>query len=435
MGGTTPDTKAANDSAASHAAGTAHRAGRWTGRIQWTSVAVIIVALIAIMRVLPIDRLIDALSAWIEGLGVWAPAVYAGIYALAAVLFVPGSALTIASGALFGLGWGTAAVSVGSTTGAAMAFLIARYFARDAVTRMASRNAKFAAIDNAIGKGGWKIVALLRLSPAVPFNLQNYLYGLTAIRFWPCVLTSWLAMLPGTFMYVYIGRIGRQGLEAAAAGGNETPDAAKWILTIVGFVATVVVTIFVTRLATRAVKEQTELSAANATPDRSAAAPADVAPARSWGPIVTAALALLLTITAACAHWKRDNIRGLFGPPGVEAREAYADETGAARFDHSPLDALLKKYVDDRGRVDYGAIQTAAGRLDEYVTSLGKAPFDELSRNEKLALLINAYNAFTLRLILDYYPIDSTGSLKTRRDSFTPGIAGSGSTPAAAACI
>ena len=113
---------------------------------------------------------------------------------------------------------GTIIVSLASTTGAALAFVIARYLARDSVARWVRRSPRFEAIDRAIGEEGWKIVALLRLSPAVPFNLQNYLYGLTKIRFWPCVLTSWAAMLPGTLMYVYLGVVGRAGLEAASGG-------------------------------------------------------------------------------------------------------------------------------------------------------------------------------------------------------------------------
>ncbi|HZW31908.1 MAG TPA: VTT domain-containing protein, partial [Isosphaeraceae bacterium] len=96
------------------------------------------------------------------------------------------------------------------------------------------------------------IVALLRLSPLVPFNLQNYLYGLTAIRFWPCVLTSWVAMLPGTVLYVYLGHAGRAGLEALAGRRGRSP--AEWTLLAVGLAATLLVSVYVTALARRAIR-------------------------------------------------------------------------------------------------------------------------------------------------------------------------------------
>jgi uncharacterized membrane protein YdjX (TVP38/TMEM64 family) len=83
--------------------------------------------------------------------------------------------------------------------------------------------AKFAAIDGAIAEGGWKIVALLRLSPAVPFNLQNYLYGLTPIGFWTCWLTSAVTILPGTFLYIYLGHVAGQGCKPPAARARKSP--------------------------------------------------------------------------------------------------------------------------------------------------------------------------------------------------------------------
>jgi uncharacterized membrane protein YdjX (TVP38/TMEM64 family) len=146
---------------------------------------------------------------------------------------------------------------VASTTAAALAFLIARYFAREAIEKKAAGNPKFDAIDRAIGAKGWKIVALLRLSPAIPFSLGNYLYGLTSIRFWPYVLSSWIAMLPGTFLYVYLGHAGAQGLQAAA---GETADTGRLVLLGVGLVATIAVTIYVTVLALRAIREQTDIA-------------------------------------------------------------------------------------------------------------------------------------------------------------------------------
>ena len=230
---------------------------RWPRRLQVASVLLFVAALLLAVQALPFDALIRGLQSWIEGLGVWGPVAFVGLYALWAVLFLPGSALTLAAGAVFGLGTGTVAALLGATLGAAAAFVIARYFARERVEKMARSNRKFAAIDRAIEKGGWRIVAMLRLSPAMPFNLQNYLYGVTAIRFWPCVLTSLVFMLPGTFLYVYLGHLAGQGLAAASGGGGR--PAGQWVLLAVGLAATVGVTVYVTRLARKALNEQAEL--------------------------------------------------------------------------------------------------------------------------------------------------------------------------------
>ena len=227
-------------------------------RTRWIVALLALAGLIVATRALPVERWIEELRGWIDGFGALGMLMFGAVYVIAAVLFVPGSALTLAAGAMFGLWWGTALVSVASTTAAAIAFLIARNFARSAVERRVSSNPRFAAIDRAIGKGGWKIVGLLRLSPAVPFSLSNYMYGLTAVRFVPYVLASWVAMLPATFMFVYIGHAGAQGL--AAASGDDPVAGGRTALMVVGLAATIAVTVYVTRLAKRAIAEETELA-------------------------------------------------------------------------------------------------------------------------------------------------------------------------------
>ena len=219
--------------------------------IQGVTAVLILGSVWMLMRTLPSERL----QAWLEDsvgdLGLWGPVAFALIYMVATICLFPGSILTLAAGAIFGLWIGFATVSVGSVCGAALAFLIGRYLARGKVEAMARSNAKFHAIDEAISEGGWKIVALLRLSPAIPFNLQNYLYGLTDIRFWPYLLTSWLAMIPGTFLYVSLGHAA--GLAAASERHRST---GQWILLAVGLAATFAVTAYVTRLAQRKLREQ-----------------------------------------------------------------------------------------------------------------------------------------------------------------------------------
>lgn len=259
--------------------------------VRVTSLVTIGVCLVLIVRRLPLSSLAGDLEGWIRGLGVWGPLAYAAVYVVAVVALVPASAMTVAAGALFGPLVGTAVVSAGSTIGAALAFLIARHLARDAVARRVRRYPRFHAIDRAIGEGGWKVVALLRLSPAVPFNLQNYLYGLTRIRFWPCVLTSWVAMLPGTLMFVYLGHAGRAGLEAASGERTRTP--AEWALLGIGLAATVAVTVYVTRLARKALQERSTVA-----PDPVGDPSAPVAPGWPWGTTALACGAVALIALA-----------------------------------------------------------------------------------------------------------------------------------------
>jgi uncharacterized membrane protein YdjX (TVP38/TMEM64 family) len=197
---------------------------------------------------------------WVNGLGVWGPIVFILGYAVATVFFLPGSLLTLASGAIFGLVEGTIYSLIGATLGASAAFLVARYVARRAIERKIAGNARFAAIDKAVGREGFKIVALLRLSPVFPFNLLNYALGLTEVRFLP-YLAACAAMLPGTLLYVYYGKA--LGSLAALASGAKTQKGPEfWVFLGVGLLATVVVTTYVTRLAGKALRQQIDEPAA-----------------------------------------------------------------------------------------------------------------------------------------------------------------------------
>ena len=193
-------------------------------------------------------------AAWVEGLGFWGPLVFILGYAVATVAFVPGSLLTLAAGAIFGLARGTLYTFLGATLGASAAFLVARYGARGWIERRIAGNARFAAIDRAVGREGFKIVALLRLSPIFPFNLLNYSLGLTRVRFLDYLLAS-VAMLPGTLLYVYYGKAA--GSLAAVAGGVKTERGPEYWLTLgLGLAATIAVTTVITRLAGRALRQQ-----------------------------------------------------------------------------------------------------------------------------------------------------------------------------------
>lgn len=191
--------------------------------------------------------------AWVDSWGVWGPVVFVAGYVMATVAFVPGSILTLAAGAIFGLGKGVAIVFLAATLGSAAAFLVARYLARPAIERRLAGNTRFAAIDRAVGVQGRKIVFLLRLSPVFPFNLLNYALGLTKVRFLDFFIAS-AGMLPGTLLYVYYGKLA--GDVAALAGGSAVAKGPEYYAVLVlGLVATIVVTTIVTRIARRALKE------------------------------------------------------------------------------------------------------------------------------------------------------------------------------------
>jgi uncharacterized membrane protein YdjX (TVP38/TMEM64 family) len=234
-------------------------ADRYATAVRWVAIALIVVSTLSVLQLVPMAELIDASRERVASLGLWGPVAFGALYIAATVLLLPGAILTLGAGALFGPILGTATVSVASVSGAALAFLIARYFARARVERLLGDFPKFEAIDRAIGEGGWKIVGMLRLSPAIPFNLSNYLYGLTSIRFWPCVLTSWVAMAPGTFMYVYLGYLAAAGVESAVGSSSAATELGQWALRIVGLAATLGVTVYITRIARRAIAEQTDI--------------------------------------------------------------------------------------------------------------------------------------------------------------------------------
>lgn len=200
---------------------------------------------------------IPRFARWVDGLGFWGPAVFMLGYALATVAFVPGLLLTIAGGAVFGLVWGTVYAWTGATVGAAAAFLIARYAARSAVERKLEGNPRFKAVDRAVGREGLKIVTLLRLSPVFPFNLLNYALGLTDVRFVHYLVAS-LAMLPGTLLYVYTGSLAGDAAAAVAEGTETQRSPAEWALLVVGLTATLVATLFITRKARQALREEVD---------------------------------------------------------------------------------------------------------------------------------------------------------------------------------
>ncbi len=161
------------------------------------------------------DLLLSAdLPARIEALGPWGPVAFVALYAVAALLFLPGSVLTLSGGALFGPVLGTLYSLLGAVIGATLAFLLARYVAGDAVRRLAG--ARLQALLDGVDDEGWRFVAFTRLVPLFPFNLLNYSLGVTRIRLLPYVLASAICMAPGAAAFTWLGHAGRQ-----ATGGGE----------------------------------------------------------------------------------------------------------------------------------------------------------------------------------------------------------------------
>ena len=229
----------------------AQSSGRPWGRIA-TGVAALVL-LIVLGRQL--GGYLPAFVGRVEDLGVWGPVVFVLGYMAATVAFIPGSLLTLAAGAVFGIVKGTACVLVGATLGSAVAFLISRYFARGAIEQRVADHPRFGAIDRAVGAEGFKIVLLLRLSPVFPFNLLNYALGLTRVRFADYALAS-IGMLPGSLLYTYYGKLAGD-VASLAAGAPIDRGAGYYAVLGLGLVATVVVTTLVTRTAGRALRQAT----------------------------------------------------------------------------------------------------------------------------------------------------------------------------------
>ena len=216
------------------------------------TIARIVVAIAVVTLVIVAGRMVDlrAALAWIEGSGPLAPMLFVALYVAACVFLLPGAILTLGAGALFGVVKGALVAWTGATLGCAAAFLVGRYFARDWVARRIGGDKRFRAVDEAVGREGWKIVGLLRLSPVFPFSLLNYAFGLTRVSFRDYLLASAVGMIPGALMYVYLGSLA--GDLATLGTGGRTRTTAEWVLYGVGLVATVAVTIAVTRIARRA---------------------------------------------------------------------------------------------------------------------------------------------------------------------------------------
>ncbi|BCL37748.1 TVP38/TMEM64 family protein [Nostoc sp. MS1] len=232
---------------------------RFNSKHKLLFIGFIITILIILTRQFNIQALFQTLILWVQSLGILGPIAYMIIYNLATLLFIPGSLLTLKGGCLFGVFWGSIYVLIAATVGATLAFLIGRYLSRDWVVQQIEKYPKFKAIDQAVAKEGWKIVLLTRLSPVFPFNLLNYAFGITQISLKDYLLGS-LGIVPGTIMYVYIGSL--VGNLALTNTNHQpvTPETQmwQWIMQGLGLIATVGVTVYITKIAQKALSQSVE---------------------------------------------------------------------------------------------------------------------------------------------------------------------------------
>ncbi len=365
--------------------------------VQWMALIVIAACAVVMARILPIGSGIHLLRSSLAGWGFLGIMLFALLYIISTVLLIPGSALTTLAGVVFGIWRGTLIVSLAATTGASLAFLLGRYAFRSRIERRLSTKPGFTAIDQAVTARGWVIVALLRLSPIVPFNLSNYFFGLTGIGFWRYAIASWLCMLPGTLLYVYLGYAAGA---VAGAGGVNGP--LHWALLLTGLVLVAVVSIYVTRMARRAMASVSESGVV----EMSTSKPEIRTPTGTWSArtIVLTASAIMMLGLTACTWFNRGALAGLFGPPPVKSVNKFKSDLNGPQFSNALFNRVVGRYVEPGGWVDYAGLAAHPHNLNAYIAKLAQSPFNQLGRNNKLALLINAYNALTLRLILDHYP-------------------------------
>lgn len=208
----------------------------------------IIVGLFYLYAALPVDDWVTWFRTYIQGHGILGWFIFIAVYAVVCFALIPGSLLTLAAGLIWGLG-GFPIVIVGATLGSSLSFLAARYLFHNRVQSRVKQYPRFGAINDAIGEEGWRVVLLLRLSPALPFSLQNWFLGITPVSFWSSQLATFLGIMPGTLAYVWLGSLGGHIADSTETGY------VKMTILGVGLLATILVTVIITRTASQKLKE------------------------------------------------------------------------------------------------------------------------------------------------------------------------------------
>jgi uncharacterized membrane protein YdjX (TVP38/TMEM64 family) len=239
--------------------------GRTRHKLAWAAALLVaIVAAALAWYFVPVRQVIDAVQGWLGAMGPWGVVLFSALFVICIVALVPGSALSVTAGLTYGM-WAAPIAVIGATVGAAIAYLIAKHLVRDTVDAWIGRSRHLRAVEDAVNEEGWHVVALVRLSPLLPFNLQNYLFGITHIRFWPYVAATFFGILPGTVFDVYLGSIGSRPLD------ERSP--LEWVVLGTGLVATAVLVWLVARKAKQRLAAEVEVEVNADAPGTPPAAP------------------------------------------------------------------------------------------------------------------------------------------------------------------
>ena len=222
------------------------------GHLKWVLVTALVAVFAAAYAYLPVSEWLEAFQNWVQGFGPLGWVIFILVYALTSFVLIPGSILTIGAGVAYGL-WAFPLVIAGAVLGSAISFLAARYVFHDRVQEKISHYPRFKAVNEAIRDEGWRVALLLRLSPALPFSLQNWFLGLMPVGFWPAQIATLFGIMPGTLLYVWVSSLG--GEAATAAGGGEDMNLLRYAVLGLGLLATLVVTVVVTKKAQQKLKE------------------------------------------------------------------------------------------------------------------------------------------------------------------------------------
>ena len=202
---------------------------------------------------LNLSELLHHVLSWIQSLGYVSAIAFILLYIVATIALVPGAILTLGAGVVFGVAWGSLYVLIGAIAGETCAFLLGRYLARDWIIEKIEHNQTFAALDRALNQEGVKIILLTRLSPIFPFSLLNYAFGITGISLRDYFIGS-IGMIPMTITYVYLGSLA--GNIATLGEATELANSQlQWTIRIIGFMATVAATFYITRIARQALNK------------------------------------------------------------------------------------------------------------------------------------------------------------------------------------
>ena len=214
---------------------TENKWGRWW---PWAAVGFLLLVLCLGWFLLPLREWIDALQSWLWGLGLLGVLIFMSILIVVTFLPAPDWPLPIAAGYVYGF-WAFPLTYASIAFASVLAFLAARYLLRDKVRSLLNRRPKYRKLDKAVADDGWQVVVLLRLSPIVPFNLQNYALGVTAISFLQYLTATLIGIAPGIAIYVYFGIFGK--------GLKRGPSVLDWVLFGLGLLATIALAILVVR--------------------------------------------------------------------------------------------------------------------------------------------------------------------------------------------